>query len=232
MVKYAFIPSRDGKSQTLIKLKTFLEKANFIVKVLVGESSIFEAYSNAVKEANVSAQDWVILCHDDIEIISSVDSFTDILNTHFKKPNAGFLGVAGARVLTHQAVWWGNYSAEHQPLSQNNTMRGAVFHGVDMETAVLDVFGRHGKAVVLDGVFLACKGAVLNSIQITQPKTFTSGWHFYDIFFTYQAFKKGYINVAAPIMLRHESVGTPEGSYEDNRKAFVDHFGGDLPVQV
>ena len=230
MKKYAFIPSRDGKSETLSVLKEFLTSAGYDVKVLIGKSSIFEAYGGAVKEFNISAKDRIIMCHDDIEVLNNVKSFNEILDFHFEFPKSGFLGVAGAKVLLPHGVWWANYSMEHVPRDPNNLLSGAVFHGNDFQSIGLDHYGGYAKTVVMDGVFLAATGAVLNSIQLKQPKSFPGGWHFYDIFYTFQAFKKGFVNVTAPILLRHESGGNTSELYEDNRLSFIERYKNDLPA--
>ena len=78
MAKYAFIPSRAGNSKTLSNLKDFFELAGYDVKVLVDKSSIFEAYSGALRECKVKASDKVVMCHDDIEILSSPEAFKGV----------------------------------------------------------------------------------------------------------------------------------------------------------
>tara|TARA_R110000765_G_scaffold391844_1_gene484826 strand:+ start:5341 stop:6042 length:702 start_codon:yes stop_codon:yes gene_type:complete len=232
MAKYAFIPSRTGKSETLEKLKDFFTSAGYTVKVLVGESSIFKAYSNAARECKLAAQDKVVMCHDDIEILSKPEVFNSLLDTHFKTPKAGFLGVAGTCYFPAHAVWWNGYGVEHKPMDSQNPLRGSIFHGETPESMRLDLYGPHGNTVVMDGVFLAATGAVLNSIQLTKPKSFEGGWHFYDIFYTYQAFKKGFVNRTSPMLLRHESVGESDELYNKNRLAFLKLCGSELPTQT
>lgn len=232
MRKYAFIPSRTGKSETLDKLKAFLKSVGYSIKVLIGKSSIFEAYDSAAREANLTANDQVIMCHDDIEILSSPEDFTEILDNHFKTPKSGFLGVAGSRYLTKQAVWWEGYGAQHTPMSPQNPLCGFIFHGTTTSSMRLECFGPQMNTVVMDGVFLAATGAVLNSIQLRKPKTFEGDWHFYDIFYTYQAFRKGFVNKTAPLLLRHESVGQPDEMYNKNRLAFVRLAGENLPAHA
>lgn len=230
MEKYAFIPSRTGESETLEDLKKYLTGAGFDVKVLIGKSSIFDAYSDAVKDFGILATDHVIMCHDDIQILNDVDSFNRVLDLHFNHPKSGFLGVAGSKSLPAHCVWWGNYGPTHTPGHPTNHLSGAVFHGKNLETMSLDMYGRYARTVVLDGVFLAATGALLNSIQLKKPSSFPSGWHFYDIFYTYQAFRKGFINVTAPILLRHKSGGNPSGTFDDNRQAFISKFEPELPA--
>tara|TARA_R110002096_G_scaffold271082_2_gene464885 strand:+ start:156 stop:854 length:699 start_codon:yes stop_codon:yes gene_type:complete len=232
MKKYAFIPSRDGKSKTLENLKDFLSSAGYDVKVLINKSSIFEAYNGAMEEFNVSAKDRVILCHDDIEVLSSLKIFNQVMDSHFGTPNSGFLGVAGTRYLPQHGVWWSGYGADHKPMSPQNPLAGSIFHGEDATTMRVECYGSNSKTVVMDGVFLAATGAVLNSIQLKQPKSFPGGWHFYDVFYTYQAFKKGYYNQTAPVLLRHESVGEPDDLYNQNRESFIKRYNTELPAHI
>jgi hypothetical protein len=224
MRKYAFIPTRAPVPQKL-EIEQYLEEAGFEVTLLEGEKNIFEAYANAVK--NVMADDTVILCHDDISIITNKEAFNSIIENALSKSSVGFVGVAGTKLLGRSAVWWEGIGRDHH-------FTGAVFHGKDYEKMYYTNYGDFGPAVVLDGVFLAAKGRTLHSIQMTKPKSFTGCWDFYDIFYTFQAAQKKLINVTVPIQILHSSPGEIAGreSWHANRTAFCDIFSDKLPAML
>jgi len=227
MAKYAFIPTRD-KSTVNTELQDYLTEAGFNVNFLIGKNNIFEAYEEACKP--VMAKDTVVMCHDDIKILNSTESFNAFLDKDLDKSSTGFVGVAGARVLNQSAMWWEGIQSTGSP---NHS--GFVWHGDDLNDMSMSFYGiPAGDVVVLDGLFLAAKGATLNSIQLKKPSFFEGDWDFYDIFYTFQAFKKGFRNKAIPLQILHSSVGNIEGkdSWHNNRKAFADYFVRELPTHV
>jgi hypothetical protein len=96
----------------------------------------------------------------------------------------------------------------------------------------LTQYGPYEKTIVLDGVFLATTGAVLNSIQLSKPKKFTGEWDFYDIFYTFQAHLKGFNNKVIPLNILHKSLGKPRDSWDLNRQAFIELFDKHLPCVI
>ena len=73
MKKLAFIPTREDTPPPI--LSKFLESAGWKVVLLSNYDSIFNAFSKGVKEHNVLAGDFVIFCHDDIEILTNEENF-------------------------------------------------------------------------------------------------------------------------------------------------------------
>ena len=102
MRKLAFIPTREEKESPI---KVFLEKSGWEVSLLVNKNSMFEAYTDALKEHKVMADDVVILCHDDIDILMDSEHFNEVIDTNISKKNVGFLGVAGCKELNKTACW-------------------------------------------------------------------------------------------------------------------------------
>ena len=142
----------------------------------------------------------------------------------------GFVGVAGARVFNQSAVWWEGAQSNGSP---NHS--GIVWHGKKLDDMFMSFYGAPaGNVVVLDGLFLAAKGRTVNSIQLTKPKTFEGDWDFYDIFYTFQAYRKGLKNKAIPIQILHGSGGELAGreSWFKNKDAFLRLFGQYLPATI
>ena len=213
-------------SPTTQGLRSFLSSAGWEVHFLVNEPSIFEGVSNKCKELSLDKNDLVILCHDDIQILWGVKEFNNIIRDSIDS-RTGFLGVAGTPKLGYSnppCKWW---AEEKRP-----GLKGAVFQGTKTTDMFLSFFGGFGQAVAMDGVFLCAEGRVFNSIQLTKPKNFSGDWDFYDIFYTFQAHLKGLANKVIPLSIRHESLGHPRPEWEQNRLAFIDLFGSELPCIV
>jgi|TARA_R100000458_G_scaffold28276_1_gene25838 hypothetical protein len=221
MRKLAFIPTREEKEYPI---KVFLEKAGWDVHLLIGEKSIFDAYTNALKAHDVIAKDMVIMCHDDIQVMTQPEMFNDIIEKSLDG-NTGFIGVAGPKKLNKTGCWWHGLGREFP--HPDSFLRGAVWHGDSTDECFPTYYGGYGKVEVLDGLFLAAKGGILNSIQTKKPKDFVGDWDYYDMYYTYQAHLKGKSNKAVPIMILHKSTGDGAMSedWDGSRKAFVTMYG-------
>jgi len=235
MTYYAIISTREAPSKsnkTLCNLIDYFTLGHIFPYIMPGEKSIYEAYTKALKEINPSPEDIIILCHDDIEIISNQDNLKDILkrelfySSDLDYPGVAFVGVAGTTFLDKDAVWW-----EINRRKQGHH-RGFVFQGKDSNSMTPNFFGLFNEnVVVLDGCFLATTGYILNRIRTEKPKEFTGDWDFYDLYYTLQAFELGFSNKVVPIVIRHESNGELAGrkSWHENRAAFMKMFR--LPVK-
>ena len=214
---HAFICTRSKELKPVTdKLLTYLSSAGIKVKLIVGAKSIFSGYKTAYESAKPDPNDIVIMCHDDIEILSSPEALrlnlVKCLSTSF-----GFLGVAGTRKLHPSGVWW------DQSYWQQGLHRGYVLHGTDAASADCTYYGKPGRALVMDGLFLACRAQTLDIIGLDKPDYLTGDWDFYDIHYTYEAHKKKLINLVVPIFILHNSsgYGISNDSWKMNREAFL-----------
>tara|TARA_R110000765_G_scaffold115162_1_gene208066 strand:- start:721 stop:1398 length:678 start_codon:yes stop_codon:yes gene_type:complete len=222
MNKFALIPSRTEKDINS-ELVHFFEEAGFVVDCLIEGSSIYEKYDSAIQKHKVLANDIVVMCHDDIEILTKPSAFSELLEASLSIKDVGFVGLAGTKLLKQSAVWWDGIGKEDH-------FAGMVAHGTSVSGMNITQYGPYGPVVALDGVFLAAKGKTLNSIQLKKPKTFPANWDFYDIFYTFQTYRKKLMNFTVPIQIRHESPGNPRDDWNENRNAFVDMFIRELPA--
>lgn len=182
------------------------------------------------KQYELHDNDIIILCHDDIQILETHESFKSSILPCLGE-NIGFLGVAGATRFDQslQGVWW---NARHTQES-----RGFVFQGANRRTAVPNWFGNFGQVIVLDGLFLAIQYKKLKEIGLTQPSYLDSGWDFYDIHLTLESHYKGYNNFAVPILIMHESPGVMRPEWNLSREKFLKYhlhsgrMSGRLSVQ-
>mgnify|MGYP003675942293 CR=1 FL=1 len=226
---YSLTCTRDeAPNETTASLLKYFKRCNIESKLLINKKSIFSAYSKGVECLDANADDIVIFCHDDIEILSDPTIFTTLLKEKLTKDDTGFVGVAGTRVFTESAVWW------DLKLWQQGAHSGFAFHGDDIYTMDSSFYGKFGPVVVMDGIFLAATIKTLRKIQLTQPKSFEGGWDFYDIFYTFQTYLKKLKNYTIPIQIRHESRGELAGrdSWHKNRTAFINLFNKKLPAQA
>ncbi len=213
---YAFICVRDLQINNITeKLFSYLSSAGVKIKLLPDRKSIFSAYSEALERINPEDEDVVILCHDDLEILTPVEKFRDIIDTGLSG-RSGFVGPAGTTHLGTDAVWW-DWNRQRQGLH-----RGQVWHFDALNTPVPTHYGPQGEVVALDGLFLAAKAGTLRAVGLEKPEYFEGEWDFYDIHYTTKAHGMGLINQTVPIYLMHHSKGELVGrdSWHKNREAF------------
>ena len=227
MRKIAIIPSKTPAIPS--PLVNYFKKAGWELYVMDGCSSIFEAYEKGIEKAKVSAKDYVIMCHDDIHILTNPEDFNSIIEGFLQKNKIGFLGVAGTRILRETCIWWeglDKYGSGH--------LAGNVFHGTSVTDMMATHYGPTGKVVATDGVFLACLGSTLLGMRLGKPKEFEGNWDFYDLYYTLQAHFKGLENYVIPINILHKSVGNVHGkdSWHKNREALSRKLGDKLPVFI
>tara|TARA_R110000822_G_scaffold896_2_gene3876 strand:- start:243 stop:947 length:705 start_codon:yes stop_codon:yes gene_type:complete len=231
MRKIAIIPSKTPidylRSSTPKNLVNYFKFAGWEVYVMDGCSSIFEAYEKGVRTANVKSDDYVIMCHDDINILTNPIDFNSIIEGFLQKKKIGFLGVAGTKILRENCIWW-----QGMEIPGQNHLAGFVYHGNTLFDMQATFYGQPGPVVAMDGVFLACLGSTLLNIRLTQPQMFVGAWDFYDIYYTLQAHFKGLKNHVVPIQIFHQSLGDTNGktSWHKNREALIHHLGDKLPV--
>jgi hypothetical protein len=222
---YAFICTRSKEFRdTTKKLSSYLSRAGIHAKFLVNQKSIFSGYAEAFKKFDVQDNDVVILCHDDIEILNDPDVFKNIIVTSCLQRDTGFVGVAGTTHLTQDAVWW------NRDIWSQGKHRGHVYHGSDILRADSTYYGKPGRVVCMDGVFLAARGEVLKDIGLDKPSYLEGDWDFYDIHYTVSAHRKKYSNKVVPVQILHNSYGTPREPWDRNRKAFIRNTP--LPIVV
>tara|TARA_Y100000034_G_C6861643_1_gene392220 strand:+ start:537 stop:1232 length:696 start_codon:yes stop_codon:yes gene_type:complete len=231
MTYHAFICSRSNElTPTKKSLLKYLDNAGVKTKLIIGASSIFAGYERAFKAAQPESDDTIILCHDDLEILTPWEKVKKKLVKYFNKKDTGFIGVAGTAKLTTDAVWW------NKECWDQGFLRGKVRHGTDLQNSHITTFGpednQFGEVVVMDGVFLAAKASTLRTIELKKPFYFDGDWDFYDIYYTIRAHRKGLKNYVIDIDILHNSMGeiTGKASWHKNREAFIRK--NDLPREI
>ena len=214
--------SRSGKEpESLKKLVDYCNGSEALgINVTYDSSSIYEGHKQNItffKGMPLEDNDIIVLCHDDLEIISNVDSVIKHLQLA-RKPNVGFLGLAGSCYIPREGGWW----------NARNTgdARGFVFQGTNPATMTPNYFGKSGQVVVLDGCFMAITYGNLKKIGLDQPEYLETGWDFYDIHLTYKAHMDGFSNYVIPIIAMHESPGMMREGWFTAREKFMRHHAG------
>ena len=223
---YAVICTRSKEFTPITKeLVSKLSSLPAKVMVMTNQNSIFSGYKKAFDKINPKDNDIFILCHDDIEIF---EDSKDILNA-IKIANAegyGFVGLAGTKLLSEDAVWW------NQEIWKKELHSGAVYHINDTSEVYHTYYGPPDRVVVLDGLFLAASAKTLKEVGLEKPSYLFGEWDFYDLHYTITAYKKGLINVTVPLEVVHHSRGELVGrtGWHENRMAFIQEH--DLPIGV
>ena len=215
---FAIICTRDKNlKEVTSNLVSTLSSYKVDVKLLANQESIFKAYKKGLKKCKANPDDIIILCHDDIKILSTYPQFIAALSKCVWK-KTGIVGPAGTTKLEKDAVWW------NQERWQAGYHRGFVKHYSKEHQNVHDtLYGPHGQVIALDGLFLAARKDVWEKVELQKPNYFEGEWDFYDIHYTTKAHLLGYKNYTVPVEMIHYSRGELVGrdSWHKNREAFI-----------
>lgn len=223
---YCLICTRSYEAgPVLSNLISYLSRVGVETKLLVNQESIFAAYAKGVKTINPEDDDIIIMCHDDIDILTEEEDFKEMLDTALDD-ETGFVGPAGTEDFGFPCVWWDHHKWREGKHS------GWIQHWQEEKGYYETSYGPHRQVAVLDGVFLAARGKVLKELELEKPAIFEGNWDFYDIYYTTEAHLKGYKNKAIEIKMCHKSVGDTEGrdSWHANRLAYYIAYKDSLPL--
>jgi hypothetical protein len=225
---YCLICTRSYEAPPVLnELISYLSRCEIETKLLVNQESIFTAYDKGIKTINPADDDIIIMCHDDIEILTEPEEFKKLLEESLDS-SAGFVGVAGTEDFGFPCVWW-----DHEKWKEGKHS-GWIEHEEPNKGRYETDYGPHREVAVLDGVFLAAKGKVLKELNLKKPDIFEGNWDFYDIYYTTEAMLKGYKNKTANIKMCHKSIGNTDGrvSWHANRLAYYIQYKKSLPLTV
>tara|TARA_R110002051_G_scaffold321913_2_gene410947 strand:+ start:6464 stop:7153 length:690 start_codon:yes stop_codon:yes gene_type:complete len=225
---YCLICTRSYEASPVLNdLISYLSRGEVETKLLVNQESLFSAYDKGVKTIEPDDDDIIIMCHDDIEILTEVEDFKDILDKNLDE-EAGFVGVAGTEDFGFPCVWW-----DHTKWKEGKHS-GWIEHEEKGKGRYSTDYGPHRQVAVLDGVFLAARGKVLKELDLKKPSIFEGNWDFYDIYYTTEAHILGYKNKTVEIKMCHKSIGDTDGreSWHANRLAYYMKYKNVLPLTL
>ncbi|MGH8700797.1 MAG: glycosyltransferase [Burkholderiales bacterium] len=176
--------------------------------------SLCEGYNRGVAR---SRGEIIVFAHDDIRIVSP-----DFAGKLFASlAECDLVGVAGTTLL-RSAGW----VSSGWPF-----LAGQVGHVSPDGGRVVTVFGLQDRLVrhaqVLDGFFFATRRTVFERLRFDES-TF-DGWHFYDIDFTYSAFRAGLrLGIRTDMLLWHDSTASPDERWGYYAERFLRKHGPGL----
>ena len=167
----------DSNFVEIIKATSGVHNIEVIPYENPGKYSLTELYNKGLSE---SSNDLVIFCHDDIKF-DTKNWGRKVLN-HFKKnKDLGILGVAGSRYMPSSGKWWEDFSKMH----------GAVYHEHEgrrwLSRYSKDIGNYLDDVVLVDGLFF---GVNKNNLKL-QFNEDVSGFHFYDVDFSFSNYLEG-----------------------------------------
>lgn len=167
-------------------------------------ASLCEGYNRGVARAT---GELIVMCHDDIRILSP--DFAEKLRAYLAVHD--LIGVAGTTKTSGPS--WGWSGPPHLFCWISQAFLTAEFRDNGPVTLLI---GAHGPVVpgaqMLDGVFLAARRSLLQTLQFDQ-ETFDR-FHFYDLDYSYRAHLAGArVAICLDIALFHESAGNYNEDY-------------------
>lgn len=172
--------------------------------------SLCEGYNRGFAQ---SAGDILVFSHDDIEIVSP--NFANALTRCLSATDV--VGIAGTSLLDGTGWFTSGWPHIHglvvHRLGRRSRFRFECFAPVTQATRVQ----------AIDGVFMAATRRVCQAIPFDQA-TF-DGFHFYDLDFSYRAYRAGFkLGIARDILIIHDSMGTLDPEWARYSRRFVGKF--------
>lgn len=226
MTLTCIICSRQDKQPYSLKLLTaYLRDNNIDYFVAYDHPDPFSAYNSGINALGLTRDDdQVILCHDDIEILSDGETLKFWVDKYLSMANTGYVGVAGTTQYLADGMWW------EMGRRQQGKHRGFVFQGRTQLEMTPNHFGRFGdRCCVMDGCFLATTLKTLKKYGGKQPKYLT-GFDFYDVHMTASAYFDGKDNYVIPVLIKHESNGEMRDTWYKSRDAFIKEHRQNIPI--
>jgi hypothetical protein len=183
--------------------------------------SIFSAYNQGISQSKYNT---VCFVHEDV--LFHTPHWGNIVLEHLKDPSVGFIGVAGGSLAPRIPAPW-SFDQQVKFLRQFNKKNGysaiqqcGSFNNLHFQTVV-----------TLDGVFLACRKELFNSIQFDE-NTF-DGFHCYDQDICLQARSIGLENrVINNLLLEHFSTGSQKREWIECQLKAWRKWKNDLPISI
>jgi GT2 family glycosyltransferase len=175
-----------------------------------------EGYNRGIDKAR---GDVLIFVHDDVEFLAA--DFRAMLLGHLE--HCDLLGVQGTTRLRDGQLTGAGPPYSYGQVAVPNPTYANCFDVQFWSVPARRIDGMQA----LDGLFMCARRGVAEQIRFDQ-ETF-KGFHLYDLDFTYRAHLAGHrISVAADLYPVHDSHGTKDQKWEDDKKRFEAKFAGKL----
>lgn len=176
--------------------------------------SMTQGYNEAMK---VSDAKYKVYLHQDVFIINK-NFIYDIINIFNKNEDIGLIGVAGAKMLPPNGIWW-----------ESGNKHGKVYdsHTGKMELLDLGYVREDYESVQgIDGLIM------ITQYDVLWREDIFNGWHFYDLSQSVEFIRAGY-KVAVPnqndVWCIHDcGLVNVRNGYEEYRKIFLEEYSRDI----
>ncbi len=172
-----------------------------------------------------AASQYGIICFVHEDVLFTIAGWGDHVCNHLHDKTIGAIGVAGASYKTSVPSSWSfakDFRAIHlTQFFKNKRKRKKVFNKSPAGAASYPV-------IVLDGVFIAVKKSVWQAYPFDEK--YLTGFHGYDIDFTFGISRFTTLQVVNDIGIEHYSEGKPNKSWLEAAMHFSSKWGDELPA--
>lgn len=181
---------------------------------ITGAKSITSGYNEAMKASDAK---YKVYLHQDVFIINK-DFIKNIIEIFNSNEKIGMLGVAGAKTIPTNAVWW-DALERFGGVYENHT-------GMMQFLKFDEVKESYAEVKVLDGLILV-------TVQdIPWREDIFTGWHFYDMSQCVEFYLKGYKVVVPkqeePWCIHDCGFVETTGNYDKYKEIFLDEYSSDI----
>jgi hypothetical protein len=187
-----------------------------------GKYSIFQAYNLGAARSQL---DYLCFMHEDVSLITK--DWGKIVIETLRDVSIGLIGIAGSTIKTKAPGSWrtGDLSLDRENVIQyyNDGRAAKRNYNNPLNEEISDV-------VCVDGVWMCCRKAIWAQNKFDESRY--KGFHFYDLDFSMQIFRKSKVVVIYSILIEHYSKGNADASWLENAMIFDDKWGNSFPVCV
>ncbi|MBP2629034.1 MAG: glycosyl transferase, group 2 family [Firmicutes bacterium] len=199
------------KAQGYIRKLIIPEGFNITCVVVNNANSITSAYNDAM---NSSEAKFKVYLHQDTFIIN-VNFINDIIAVFNKYPQIGMIGLAGAKKIASNGVWWKSVQKYGKVLESSVTGR--------IELLSFDeVYNDFENVEAIDGFIM------ITQYDVRWREELFNGWHFYDISQSIEFLRAGYEvcipRQNSPWCIHACGAVNLEKSYEKYRNIFLKEY--------
>ncbi|MFC4182447.1 glycosyltransferase [Saccharococcus thermophilus] len=176
-----------------------------------GASSITSGYNQGMRQTNAK---YKVYLHQDVFIVNK-NFLYDIIALFEKYPKLGMIGVAGAKTIPKNGIWW------------ESTQRfGKVYDSHTGEMKLLsfkDTELDYEPVQAIDGLIM------ITQYDIPWREDLFTGWHFYDLSqcqeFLLTGYDVGVVCQNEPWCVHDCGIVNVKNGFDDDRKKFIDVYG-------
>ncbi|GAB7389188.1 hypothetical protein BSNK01_30260 [Bacillaceae bacterium] len=176
--------------------------------------SMCAGYNQGMRQSDAK---YKVYLHQDVFIVNR-NFLYDIITLFEKYPKLGLVGVAGAKTIPNNGVWW------------ESTQRfGKVYDSHTGEMALLsfkDTELDYEPVQAIDGLIM------ITQYDLPWREDLFKGWHFYDLSqcqeFLLAGYDVGVVRQNEPWCVHDCGIANVKNGFDENRKVFLDVYGENI----